>query len=162
MSEPIPEIRPYKQFENEGERWDRVIEIVVPVAGAAGAAWISPEVSAADGWVAVFIATLAWSLGCAISVYVLMTNNLSGWPAAYAMGGSFIVSIIVAAGLGKGVLDSEKIMSLTQSGGGPPVIRFLFAVAATAFVTLGVVGTILGGGIGVWLGIRVAQHHGSA
>ena len=56
-------------------------------------------------------------------------------------------------------LDIPSIESAMLDMGGPPWMRFLMAVVVTAFTTFGLAGTVLGGAVGVWVGLRVARTH---
>lgn len=150
-----------QQVDREGGWWDHgvlAVSIVLPLLGAGGAALISPEVAAADDWFGVFLATLAWSLGVGFSVFLLVTTKVSGWPAVSTVGFCLFASIFIASELGKGTLDLDQISAHMAQVNAPGPFRFIAAVTATAFVTFGFVGAILGGGIGAWLGWRIAQY----
>lgn len=150
-----------EQIEHEGERWNHVITsvaLLLPIAGASGAAWMSPEVAAADDWIGVFFATLAWSLGCALSVYLVVKHSVKGWAAVLAVTGCFAASLIIANLVGTGVLNTNHVLVEASQSDLPDALGFIAGVATTAFATFGIVGTALGGGIGVWLGWRYAKH----
>lgn len=150
-----------ERIESEGENWDHVISIlafVLPLLGAGGSAFMSPEVAAADDWFGVFFATLAWSLGCAVAVYTIAAAKVSGWPAAGIVGLSFALSIFAAYMIGVGTLDINAVATSASEYNLPGGLSFVAGVAATAFATFGFVGALLGGSIGGWLGWRFATH----
>lgn len=149
------------QIQQEGERWNDVITsvgLILPILGASGAAWLSPEVAAAEDWIGVFFATLAWSLGCALSVYLVVKHMVQGWAAVIAVTACFAVSLVIANIVGIGVLDTNQVLVEASQSDVPNVFGLIAGVVTTAFVTFGIVGAALGGGIGVWLGWRFAKY----
>ena len=78
----VPADRLADRLDAEGGWWDIFSSIIFPVfaslGASAGAALISPEVAAAGNWVAVFIATFTWSLGCALATFFVKSNKLQG------------------------------------------------------------------------------------
>lgn len=148
-----------ERTEREGGWWDTGLDIALPVLAGAGGAALSPEVAEADGWIGVFLATLAFSLGCALATWALAATKVSGWPAVSTVVLAFAASVFFAAQVGEGALDIPSIESAMLDMGGPPWMRFLMAVVVTAFTTFGLAGTVLGGAVGVWVGLRVARTH---
>ena len=137
------------RIESEGGHWDTALGFILPIAGAAGSAWVSPEVAAADGWLAVFFSTLTWSLGIGLAVFFVLTAKQNMAQAAVTAALSLLGALVVAYLLGTGVLFPAMT-------GSPQQLIAGFVIAA--FATYGIVGTLLGGGIGAWLGYRFAQH----
>lgn len=146
----------HQQIKRDGQQWDSLLEWVLPLGAAAGASVVSPVVAEADGgWFAVFLATLTWSLGVAIATYVLVAHKLEGHEAAGAVVLSLLVALGVANVLSVGVLD---VVPALYETGGHPLFRIPAAFAIAALQTYGVGGTLLSGGIGIWLGRRFAQR----
>jgi hypothetical protein len=161
---PPPAERPVaetwsERTEREGGKWDTALDIALPIAAGLGGAVLSPEVADADGWIGVFLATLAFSLGCALATWALAATKVAGWPAVFTVVLAFVASVYFAAKVGEGALDIAGVESAMRDMGGPPWLRFLLAVVVTAFTTFGLVGTVLGGAVGVWVGVRVAHSH---
>ncbi|MFC5288791.1 hypothetical protein ACFPM7_17170 [Actinokineospora guangxiensis] len=162
---PLPRVaRPVaetwsERTEREGGTWDTGLDVALPVLAGLGGAALSPEVAGADGWIGVFFATLAFSLGCALATWALAATKVSGWPALFTVVFAFVASVSFAAMVGAGVLEIASIQSAMPDMGGPPWLRFLMAVVVTAFTTFGLVGTVLGGAVGVWVGVRAARSH---
>jgi hypothetical protein len=153
-----PAVPGFAETLEEGERLNGWIDVGAPIAAALGAAFMSPEVAtaAAYGWIAVFVATLTWSLGCAMATYFIISHRLEGWNAAAAAAASLLAALAIASGLGIGVLD---IGPAELSGHGThPVLAVLIVFGVTAFETYGYFGAILSAGIGIWLGYRAAQR----
>jgi hypothetical protein len=150
-----------KTIDDEGEHIDTGLAILadlsVLIFGSGTSAWISTEVrtAMADGWWALFLATLTWSLGCAVIFFVLTRSKLTGWPLALACLLAFWGSSVIAAGLGTGVLDIET----ATSGAGNP-LEALAGIALAAFVTYGIIGTITGAAVGAWLAWRSSRLFG--
>jgi hypothetical protein len=145
-----------EKVEQQGGTWDKVIEWVFPIGAAMGSSWLSPEVAEAGGggWVGVFFATLTWSLGCAGATFAVVKGirppELFGWIAASLLG-----AWCIAVWIGVGVLDVWPSIS---EGGGHPIARVILAFVYTAWVTYGLVGFFVSGGIGIWLGFHVAKR----
>lgn len=147
----------YKQVKREGKHIDKGLELLsslvatglVPII----AAGISPEVQTAmsEGWWAVFLATLTWSLACAGIVVLITRSSFKGMALATACVVVFLVSWGFAAYLGTGVLD----LSEADTGNGSPP-AMLAGFVMYAMQTYGVFGAFIGGGVGAWLGFRVA------
>jgi hypothetical protein len=138
----------------EGEQIDNVLVLVLPVAAAFGAAVVSPDVAAADGWLAVFLATLAWSGGWALSTYALAKGVVGGVQAIFAVAGCFVASLTIANWLGVGMLD------IAGPGSGAPagLLAWLADFTGAALMTYGWFGALIGAGVGLWLGYRFSQH----
>src|SRR3546814_12859040 len=70
-----------KKIDDQGDKIDNGLSLMAALLASPGAsllaAHISPEVQSAlsDGWIAVFVATLTWSLGCAIAVIILRKRS---------------------------------------------------------------------------------------
>jgi hypothetical protein len=152
----------FQQIDEEGDTIDerlstagKAIAIAAPVMGASISAFVSPEVHEAmsDGWLAVFFATLTFSLGCAGAMIIRRQGRLQGYPLLIAVGACFVGALAIANVLGTGVLDFE---STYKTIGGPAPIRLPLAFVIVALKTYGPVGTVVSGGIGAWLGHRVA------
>ena len=158
LSTSVPSVEPaglIGQVKSEGEHIDRALEIGLPLLGSAGAAWLSPEVAAADGWLGVFFATLALSLGCLLAIVVAQTSGLQGYPLMAAVSAVMLVAVAVASGLGTGVLEISTTDLAISSN---PYFKIPVAVLASAVQTWGIAGAILGGGIGIWLGVRISAR----
>jgi len=147
-----------KRIDDEGGHIDHGFELFGAAVSAglispALAATVSPEVQGAmsEGWIAVFFATLTWSLGCAVAVVLAQRSGLLGWPLVNAVILGFFIALGIATWLGTGVLD---LGSATQGAGNP--LEVLFGFAEVAVRTYGPVGALVGGGVGVWLGVRAA------
>jgi len=145
-----------KDLEEGGENWDKLLGFVLPLVSAGIAGAVSPEVASAEGWIGVFVATLAWSLGVALATWAVVSNDLTGWPVAGAVAGSLALSAGVANLIGVGALAVDPEMT----GSGPAIVQFILGFIAAAVMTYGPVGTVLGGGVGVWLGFVAARHLG--
>jgi hypothetical protein len=147
-----------KRIDDEGGKIDKGFELFGAAVSAglispALAAMISPEVQGAmsEGWMAVFFATLTWSLGCAAAVVLAERSGLVAWPLVMAVILGFVVALGIANVLGTGVLD---LGSATQGAGNP--VEVLIGFAEVALQTYGPLGALVGGGVGVWLGVRAA------
>lgn len=156
LTEP-PSVREViHQIRTEGKTVDKGLTLGLAALGipsvSALSAFISPEVQAAagDGWIAVFFATLTWSLGCALAVVVVGKSGLAGWPLVVGVAIVFFVALGIAVLLGKGVLNIG--MPTAPQNPAQTVLDF----AAAAFRTYGFIGAVLGGGIGVWVGTRLS------
>jgi hypothetical protein len=134
--------------------WERVAPFL-PFAAGAGSAWLHPSVDVGNGWIGVFLSTLAFSLGCALCVGLLNGSRLTGWPLAGAAGLCFVGSIIIAGAIGMGTMDPALIAS-TAPADNP--VGFIMGVVSAAILTFGVVGAILGGATGAYLGYVAAKH----
>ncbi len=148
-----------RQIRSEGEQIDRWLESAdnaVPAAGALlgapfVAAMMSPEVQGAlgRGWLAVFVATLAWSLGVALNTALVRKSGGMSTPVAATMVVVFAATQVIALILGIGALDLEF------SAGNPWTV--LLRITQAAFETYGPVGALLGAGLGYWLGYRATD-----
>lgn len=147
----------WNRIDDEGEHVDTALEgfgillaLVATVSASGVAAMVSPAVqeSLENGWVAVFLATLTWSLGCAGCTVLIKRSGLGGWPLASACVGMFLAAMAVAAWLGTGYLD------LTPTTEGQNPLATLAGFARVAFEVYGPIGALLGGGVGYWLGSR--------
>ena len=152
----------FRQVHQEGQTIDdrlsvvgKAIAIGAPLVGASISAFVSPEVHEAmsDGWIAVFFATLTFSLGCAGATVFLRQRRLQGYPLLMAVGACFLGALGIANVIGVGVLDFE---STYNTLGGPAPARLPLAFVIVALKTYGPVGTVVSGGIGAWLGYRLA------
>lgn len=149
---PTPTLR--ATIKREGDEIDKWLGFGLPIAASFGAAFLSPQVAEADSWITVFLATLAWSLGWMLATYLLASESVKGVQAIFAVGICFAISIGVAAGLGVGVLD----VAPTEGGSPGQIVEWLANVARVAMVTYGFFGALFGAGVGLWLGLRFAQH----
>jgi hypothetical protein len=143
------------KISTEGKQLNRVLEWGLPIIGAFGSTWLSPAVTEYGyGWIGIFVATLTWSLGVAGAVFFVTSQKLAGIAAVNAALFSLVGALIVANVLGVGMLSVEF-----SSGGGPGgrVLDFFLA----ALLTYGVIGTLVSGGIGAWLGWRLSREHSS-
>lgn len=141
-------------IKREGDEIDKWLGFGLPIAASFGAAFLSPQVAEADSWITVFLATLAWSLGWMLATYLLASESVKGVQAIFAVGICFAISIGVAAGLGVGVLE----VAATEGGSPGQIVEWLANVARVAMVTYGFFGALFGAGVGLWLGLRFAQH----
>lgn len=156
---PSPETHqhasPLEQFKKEGEWWDKGLAGLALLGAPLLAAFASPEVqqAAADGWWAVFVATLTWSLGCALSTFFLMTQQVYGMNAVIVAAGCMLLAFGFATWLGVGVLDLRT--GWVESG--HPAVRVVATFFLAALHTYGLIGTLLGGFLGAWLGYCAAH-----
>ncbi|MEZ5862855.1 MAG: hypothetical protein R3D25_01780 [Geminicoccaceae bacterium] len=120
---------------------------------------LSPKVAqgAEYGWIGVFLATLTWSLGCAIAVYWIKRYDLHGYQMLAALSSSLLVALAIASGIGFGTLDPTESFSSVQALQ-HPLAKIPASFVLAAFYTYGPVGTFLGAFIGSWVGYRVAQR----
>ena len=159
-----PSARGIPEILEEGESlnsWitDFLLPIVAALSTASGTAYFSGEAATAarEGWFAVFIVTLSWSLGSAMATYFLTCYPPKSWGQAGGVAaGSMLVAWGIATVVGVGVLEISTA-DLTQ-GGGHPFVRVLGVFTSEAFTTYGVGGAVLSAGIGIWLGYRIAQR----
>ena len=152
---PPPTMSLAQRLEKEGGTWDSWLEWVVPLGLAAGTGFITPAFAELGGsWIAICIGTLTWSLGVAGATYAIVSERLQGWEAASAFAVSLLVASFVAYGIGVGVLA----LDFTVASGSHPVIRVIATFAFAAVQAYGALGALISGGIGAWLGWRVAQH----
>lgn len=134
----------HNQIKRDGKQMDRALDGVdvslallgylgVPI----GSAVIGPEVREAvdAGWVAVFVATLTWTLGCTGAVIVLRRSGLISYQLLFAVSLCFFAALAIANWLGRGVLDIEPF---ANSAPGP--FRAFGAFIAAALVTYGWLG----------------------
>lgn len=154
-----PLLDTYKQVKNEGKRVDRALDALDGVLGFAAFvgvptvnAAISPEVQEAldSGWRAVFLATLTWSLGCALATVIVRRSGLRGYPLVFGVSTCFIGALLIAGFVGTGVLELQPV-----EGGGP--FNALASFVLSAFAAYGPLGALVGGGIGAWLGSRASS-----
>jgi hypothetical protein len=164
---PQPAAPGIPEFKEEGERLNVWIDFGLPIAAAIGAPFFSPELvkEAEGGWIAIFVATLTWSLGCAIATYSIIGHRLGLRTGFLAAVGSLLGAWFFASMLGVGVLNID-MEELKPRGGGGHVwgwgFQVLWEFFSTAVITYGPFGTIVSGGIGIWIGYRAAQRlHGA-
>jgi hypothetical protein len=146
-----------ERLETEGQRWDSLLEWVLPIGAAVSTSWVSPGVAEAGGsWVLVALGTLTWTGGMAGATYAIKAYRVSsGMAVVSVVAGSLLAALGVAYVLGVGVLDVD--LGLVEGPVYLPVkITIAFIVAAV--LTYGWLGTLLSGSIGVWLGRRLAER----
>ncbi len=158
-SEFKPLVDIYNQVKNEGKHVDKGLDALDGVLGFAAFigipavnAAISPEVQEAldSGWIAVFLATLTWSLGCALATVTLRRSGLLGYPLLFGVSACFVGALLIAGYVGTGVLELQPV-----EGGGP--FNTLVSFVLSALVAYGPLGALVGGGIGAWLGYRTSS-----
>jgi hypothetical protein len=158
MTQPQNPPQPKPSLNDDLGRMDDAWEWIapfLPLAAGAGSVWLHPSVDVGNGWVGVFLSTLAFSLGCALCVGLLTGSGLTGWSLAGAAGFCFLASIYIAAALGVGTLDPDAVLANAPMQN---PIGFLFGVVITAALAFGLVGAILGGLSGAYLGHVAARH----
>jgi hypothetical protein len=155
----IPEILEEGESLN-GWMTDFLLPIVAALSTASGTAYISEEVATAareGGWFAVFIVTLSWSLGSAMATYFLIcyppkSAGHAGAVAAASMLGAWGIATVVGVGVLE-ISTAELMNPKTHL-----FVHVLAVFASTAFTAYGFGGALLSAGIGIWLGLRVAQR----
>lgn len=151
----------HQQIKQDGTKMDKGLDGVdtillvlgylgVPVTSAA----ISPEVRDAldGGWLAVFFATLTWTLGCMGAVIVSERSGLLGYPMVFAVTLCFVAALAVATLLGKGVLELDLAASTL-----PGPFKLVGSFIEAALRTYGWFGSLIGAGVGALLGHRLAR-----
>lgn len=149
-----------RNIAREGKLVDKGLDAtdwIVTVLGALGApigALLNPNLqeAAGAGWVALTFATFTWTVGCAFAVVVIRKSGLIGFPQVLWVSLSYAGALLLASGIGAGVLD----ISNAQTGLGP--FNFIATIIAAALSAYGPVGLLLCGGIGTWLGFRLSTH----
>ncbi|WP_369132687.1 hypothetical protein [Modestobacter sp. I12A-02662] len=144
-----------ERLDTEGARWNTLLEWVKPVSVVFGSSCASALVADAGHWMTVVLGTLTWSGGMAGAIYAIKAGRLTHYWALGAAAVSLFMALGVARLLGVGVLDVDL----------PPVEvdlyllhKVIFAFASAAVLTYGWPGTLISGGIGVWLGWRLADR----
>ncbi len=143
----------------EGKHVDKGLDAmdwVLTVAASLGAptgALLNPSIqeAAGNGWIALTLATFTWTFGCALAIVVVRRSGLTSYPLVGAVGLCYGLALLIAAGIGHGVLDIN-----TVEGAGP--FSFLAGVVLAALEAYGPVGFLLGLGLGTWLGLRLSEH----
>ncbi len=146
-----------ERLEAEGQRWDSLLEWLLPIGLALGTSKVSPAVADAGGnWMLVALATLTWSGGMAGATYAIKAYRVtSGMSVVGLVAASLLGALGVAYVIGVGVLDVD--FGMIEGPGYLPVqITIAFIVAAV--LTYGWLGTLVSGAIGVWLGWRLADR----
>lgn len=115
---------------------------------------MSPVIAAGGGWLGIYFATLAWSLGCTGVAALLVSGKVVGPPMIFLAALCFGASIAISQAIGAGEL---LYVPTTNGGGVPGALQFILDVAYAAMLTYGPLGALIGAGVGVWLGVRIGH-----
>lgn len=143
-----------EQAENINHALEWVAVLLPLLLGpAATAALLSASVqeAAKDGWLAVFLATLTWSLGVGLTTLFVLEGKLQGYNLVFASLGCFIGASVVSGMLGIGYIDV-----LNQPSGLAPPLRLAW-IAKEAVASYGFVGALMGAAVGVFVGYRAMR-----
>ncbi|WP_222267272.1 hypothetical protein [Modestobacter marinus] len=145
-----------ERLDTEGARWNALLEWVRPIGMVFGTTGVSAVMADAGGnWIVVVLGTLTWSGGMAGATYAIKAGRLTPPWAVGVAAVSLLAALGVAHLVGVGVLDVDL----------PPMevnlylpYKIIFAFASAAVLAYGLIGAILSGLIGVWLGWRLAER----
>jgi hypothetical protein len=140
---------------NQGLKWSTALLGLLPVSVLAP--FFSPAFQEVPGtWWGVFFATFAWSAGVCVTVWAIASGRVTtGRGISATIIASLVVTSFVANAVGLASLDTESAFVAID---GNPWVTVPLRFVGLAFVTYGYIGTLLGGGVGCWLGLKVAKY----
>ena len=154
------------EFQRESNWVNDQLANYVPVIAGLGAAVVSREVAKAaeDGWAAVFIVTLPWSLGCAIATYIIKSYSMQFPQAVVTAAASMVAAWLIAGFLGTVLLDmvdlgiNEARLYYSDSSLVHWAARVLITFALAASTKYGALAAGFSAALGVWLGLHAAKR----
>lgn len=142
------------QIHGEGKAVDKGFEwgadFAVIAFGSATSAFIAPPVleAARSGWIAVALATFTWTVGWCAIWFLAFSGRANG--AGLFMGAGplvFFLSASIATLINRGELALARDGSISLAG-----------IVDNAMDAYGPLGAVLGLGIGMWIGSRLARY----